>query len=67
MLSSDMSDKNRPDTRSVRINEHEIDDKKNSVPFTAPIIAHYRAMETKCENRLIVDPFAERLAGDMIG
>lgn len=47
------------------MDEHEIDDKKNSVPFTARIIAHYRAMETKCEKPLIVDPYAERLAGDM--
>jgi len=49
----------------ARMDEHEIDDKKNTVPFTARIIAHYRAMETNCEKPLIVDPYAERLAGDM--
>jgi len=47
------------------MDEHEIDEKKSAVPFTARIIAHYRAMESRSENPLIIDPFAERLAGDM--
>jgi methyltransferase (TIGR00027 family) len=45
--------------------EHEIDDKKSAVPFTARLIAYYRAQESRQEAPLIVDPFAERLAGDM--
>ncbi len=42
-----------------------IDDKRNAVPFTARLIAHYRAEETRRNTPLISDPFAERLAGDM--
>ncbi|MFW9835067.1 MAG: class I SAM-dependent methyltransferase [Candidatus Thorarchaeota archaeon] len=42
-----------------------IDDQRSAVPFTARLIAHYRAMESKRENPLVIDPFAERLAGDM--
>lgn len=45
--------------------KHEIDDKKSAVPFTARLIAYYRAIESRREDPLIVDPFAERLAGDM--
>jgi methyltransferase (TIGR00027 family) len=35
------------------------------VPFTARLMAYYRAQENTRENPLIVDPFAERLAGDL--
>jgi methyltransferase (TIGR00027 family) len=45
--------------------EHEIDAKKSAIPFTARLIAYYRAMESRREDPLIVDPYAERLAGDM--
>ena len=45
--------------------EHEIDDKKSAVPFTARLIAYYRAQETRHEDPLIIDSFAELLAGDM--
>ncbi|MFW9981603.1 MAG: class I SAM-dependent methyltransferase, partial [Candidatus Thorarchaeota archaeon] len=44
---------------------HNIDDKEDAVSFTARLIAHYRAEETKQDAPLISDPFAERLAGDM--
>ena len=47
------------------MDEHEIDDKKSAVPFTARLIAYYRALESRREDPLIVDPFAEKLAGDM--
>ncbi len=47
------------------MNDWEIDDERNAVPFTARLIAHYRAMEAQREDSLFVDPFAERLAGDM--
>ncbi|MDF1540135.1 MAG: class I SAM-dependent methyltransferase, partial [Candidatus Thorarchaeota archaeon] len=42
-----------------------IDAEENAVPFTARLIAHYRAQESKRENPLIIDPYAERLAGDL--
>jgi methyltransferase (TIGR00027 family) len=42
-----------------------IDDKGDAVPFTARLIAHYRAEETKRKTPLISDPYAERLAGDL--
>jgi len=45
--------------------EHEIDDKKSAVPFTARLIAYYRAQESRHEDPLIIDFFAELLAGDM--
>ncbi|MFW9869842.1 MAG: class I SAM-dependent methyltransferase [Candidatus Thorarchaeota archaeon] len=44
---------------------HDIDDTDNAVPFTSRLLAHYRAEETKRDARLISDPFAERLAGDL--
>ncbi|MHA3963507.1 MAG: class I SAM-dependent methyltransferase [Candidatus Thorarchaeota archaeon SMTZ1-45] len=47
------------------MDEYEIDDKRSSIPFTARLIAHYRAMESRRESPLIVDPYAERLAGNM--
>ena len=37
----------------------------SAVPFTARLNAYYRAVESTCENPLLVDPFAERLAGDL--
>ncbi|MHA2329842.1 MAG: class I SAM-dependent methyltransferase [Candidatus Hodarchaeales archaeon] len=45
--------------------DQKLDDKKTAVPFTARLMAYYRAQESKRKNPLIVDPFAERLAGDM--
>lgn len=35
------------------------------LPFTARLMAYYRAQENKKERPLIVDPFAEQLAGDL--
>ncbi|MFW9915631.1 MAG: class I SAM-dependent methyltransferase [Candidatus Thorarchaeota archaeon] len=45
--------------------KQKIDDKKAVLPFTARLMAYYRAQEHKRDCPLIVDPFAERLAGDM--
>jgi methyltransferase (TIGR00027 family) len=46
--------------------EEETEDKSiTSVPFTARLMAHYRALENKRECPLFTDPFAERLAGDL--
>lgn len=42
-----------------------IDAYKHAIPFTARLIAYYRAQESKRENPLIMDPYAERLAGDL--
>ncbi len=39
--------------------------RKTGVPFTARLIAYYRAQEMNNESPLIIDPFAERLAGDL--
>jgi len=43
-----------------------IDADQHAVPFTARLIAYYRAQESRHENPLIVDPYAERLAGDLL-
>lgn len=40
-------------------------DEKDAVPFTARLMAYYRSQEYKSSFPLIIDPFAERLAGDM--
>jgi len=42
-----------------------IDAYEHAIPFTARLIAYYRAQESKLENPLIVDPYAEQLAGDL--
>ena len=42
-----------------------IDDKRDAVPFTARLIAHYRAEETERKKPLISDPYAKQLAGDL--
>lgn len=41
------------------------DEKEESVPFTARLMAYYRAQESKKDTPLLLDPFAERLAGDL--
>jgi methyltransferase (TIGR00027 family) len=41
------------------------DTEKTGVPFTARLMAYYRAQEFRRNSPLIVDPFAEDLAGDM--
>lgn len=38
---------------------------ESSLPFTARLMAHYRALENKRDSPLFVDPFAEQLAGDL--
>ncbi|MFW9955426.1 MAG: class I SAM-dependent methyltransferase [Candidatus Thorarchaeota archaeon] len=48
------------------VEPHEMDayDGEDTIPFTARLMAYYRALESKMECPLIIDPFAERLAGD---
>jgi len=38
---------------------------KLDLPFTARLMAYYRALESKRDKPLIIDPFAEHLAGDL--
>ena len=45
--------------------DNKLDGGNAAVPFTARLMAYYRAQERKRETPLIVDPFAERLAGDL--
>jgi methyltransferase (TIGR00027 family) len=40
-------------------------DENIAIPFTARLMAYYRTLEYKRDSPLIVDPFAERLAGDL--
>jgi methyltransferase (TIGR00027 family) len=54
-------DLKQPKTQKKRISVSE----NAAVPFTARLMAYYRAQERKRDQPLIVDPFAERLAGDM--
>ncbi|MHA2246741.1 MAG: class I SAM-dependent methyltransferase [Candidatus Hodarchaeales archaeon] len=56
-------DINKMQTQSPK--EQKLDYKSTTVPFTARLMAYYRAQECKKNSPLIVDPFAERLAGDM--
>ena len=43
-----------------------IDSELAAVPFTARLMAYYRARESKRDNPLFLDPFAERLADDLL-
>jgi len=38
---------------------------KLDLPFTARLMAYYRAQESKRDDAIIIDPLAERLAGDL--
>lgn len=38
---------------------------ESPIPFTARLMAHYRAEETKLNNPLFKDPYAKQLAGDI--
>jgi methyltransferase (TIGR00027 family) len=48
-----------------RLEAHEPNDEGAAVPFTARLNAYYRAAESKEANPLLIDPYAEQLAGDM--
>jgi methyltransferase (TIGR00027 family) len=41
------------------------DEEEDALPFTARLMAYYRFQENKSASPLIIDPFAERLAGDL--
>ncbi len=45
--------------------ERNHEDEDTAVPFTARLMAYYRAKEYNNDSPLISDPFAEKLAGDM--
>ncbi|MBD3228315.1 MAG: SAM-dependent methyltransferase [Candidatus Lokiarchaeota archaeon] len=40
-------------------------DESTAMPFTARLMAYYRAQESQRDNPLIIDPHAEKLAGDL--
>ncbi len=42
-----------------------LDEKEGGIPFTARLMAYYRAQENKKDAPLFIDPFAELLAGDL--
>ncbi|MFX0174088.1 MAG: class I SAM-dependent methyltransferase [Candidatus Hodarchaeota archaeon] len=42
-----------------------INNESTDVPFTTRLMAYYRAQESNHESPLIIDPFAEQLAGDI--
>ncbi|MFX0052835.1 MAG: class I SAM-dependent methyltransferase, partial [Candidatus Hermodarchaeota archaeon] len=44
---------------------HSINSESTDIPFTARLMAYYRSQESYHESPLIVDPFAEKLAGGM--
>ena len=52
-------------TKKRRSKEPELDDENAAVSFTAQLNAYFRAEESKTTNPLLIDPLAERLAGDM--
>lgn len=52
-------------SNSIQKNEMLTKNNFSSIPFTARLMAHYRAEESKKENPLIIDPFAAQLAGNL--
>ncbi|MFW9960637.1 MAG: class I SAM-dependent methyltransferase [Candidatus Thorarchaeota archaeon] len=52
-------------TKNQRSKKEEIDDASTAVPFTARLNAYFRAEESKALNPILIDSFAERLAGNM--
>ena len=54
-----------PDMKRTRDTDKGTLDSDSAVPFTARLNAYYRAVENKMENPLLIDPLAERLAGNM--
>jgi len=50
---------------SENINDLNLTEIDQGVPFTARLMAYYRALESKQSKPLLIDPYAERLAGDI--
>ncbi len=57
--------RNCPSKPVKRRDKIETTSKTSEVPFTARLMAHYRAQESKREKPLIIDPYASSLAGDL--
>ena len=57
--------KPRLDEEDIPLESKELSVDKPSVPFTARLMAYYRFKECNREKPLIIDPFAEKLAGDL--
>ena len=47
------------------LSREEIDHDETDIPFTARLMAYYRAQESRKNSPLVSDPFAEILAGDL--
>lgn len=52
-------------TRGSVPEKEDVDSDNAAISFTARLNAHYRAIESTLNTPLFVDPYAERLAGDM--
>ncbi len=53
------------DVDKTQVQSQKLDDENTAIPFTARLMAYYRAQENKNDHPLIIDPYAERLAGDL--
>ncbi|TFF93462.1 MAG: hypothetical protein EU543_03605, partial [Promethearchaeota archaeon] len=42
-----------------------VDPDRAPIPFTAKLMAYYRAQESELKDALIIDPYAKSLAGDL--
>lgn len=63
-----MNDQNKGEMRQPQAQKQKkqkLSDENATIPFTARLMAYYRAKEYKNNKPLIIDPFAERLAGDI--
>lgn len=62
----DTKEQNKVEKERIKSHQEQRSDNiEIGLPFTARLMAYYRALEYKRDNPLIVDPFAERLAGDL--
>jgi len=61
-----LKEKNARDKGYKReMNGETLDEDTSTVPFTARLMAHYRAQESNKQSPLLEDPFAARLAGNL--
>ena len=65
-LEKDLKERNALNIGETReINAEITEEESSTVPFTARLMAHYRAQESNKESPLLRDPLAARLAGDL--
>ena len=58
-------EKELTDVDKTQVQSQKLDDENTAIPFTARLMAYYRAQENKNDHPLIIDPYAERFAGDL--